>query len=142
MSFATLADFSKRILQLTDEALETAEGEELTTEEVDATACLTDAYNCILTRLSARGISTADIANWQLGAEFELDIATFFWGQRHGWEKQLGEHDRNWLVRFDRRKELGTTAILLDDGSIVNPKDLNSQAAFGNFNLDEVNQGA
>jgi len=101
----------------TDE-LETDYFSGLTQYSLIATAARTDAYNLIKRVLMARGLTAAQVALWTEGKAYELDIATYFFGQRVGWEKKV-DGEAPWISRFDRRKELKTMLILLSDGTVI-----------------------
>lgn len=83
-----------------------------------ADASRVDAYNHIKGVLTARGLTAAQVLLWKEGSAFELDLATYFYGQRVGWEKKV-DGEAPWISRFDRRKELLKMPILLSDGTVI-----------------------
>lgn len=63
----------------------------------------TRAYNEIISRLTGRGFTVAQINTWDRAAEFELDIA-IYWCLVSG--AGLSDPDDKYINRFDRRMEL------------------------------------
>lgn len=75
---------------------------------------LTNAYNIVLGRLIARGLDKAAADTWIRGAEFQLDIATYWYGISSGWLRQNTD-ERAWLEAFNREEELETVTLLDSD---------------------------
>lgn len=77
------------------------------------------AYNMIVSVLSGRGFTAAQIAAWDRGTEFELDMAIFFSLQRGG--SLATSLDDKFLKTFDRRDEL-KEVIYTTGGSVADPQ--------------------
>lgn len=115
MSFNVTGDLTTRLESLSSELASAGD-----IDETLVASCLTDAYYEILVALAGRGLSKAEIDTWALGSSVELDIGTFFYGIRAGWEKNIPEGEaKTWLTRFDRRKELSDIAIVDADGTLI-----------------------
>lgn len=83
-----------------------------------AAQCQTWAYNEIVSALSGRGFTPAQIAAWDRGAEFELDLAIFRALSRGG---ALANLSAEFIKSFDRRPEL-REVIYTTAGSIQDPQ--------------------
>jgi len=122
VTFTLDADIQQRIVDLAGDTNETI-ADYFGTDETGplfaiATASRVDAFNHIKRVLIARGLTAAQVLLWTEGDAFELDIATYFYGQRVGWEKKV-DGEAPWISRFDRRKELLKMPILLSDGTVI-----------------------
>ena len=91
-------------------------GQHVWTEKTRAIAArrLQAAYDTIVSKLVERGVTAADAATWKLGADFQLDIATYWFGVSNGWMR-VGKEEMNWLKAFDRAGELDTVELLDTD---------------------------
>lgn len=113
MSFNTTSQLKARVAaQLKKASTELADYWDTIVEDA-----LNAAYNEIVTVLSSRGYSSAQIADWDRGGEFEKDIG-LFWALTKG-AGLTGEDDR-WINKLDRRKELETVSVTID-GEVVDP---------------------
>jgi hypothetical protein len=83
-----------------------------------ALLALNTAYQDIVGVLTARGLSAVEISSWARGEEFQLDIATYWYGRVSGWST-TNEGDRDWLTVFDRRQELNNIAIIDNSGEVL-----------------------
>lgn len=83
-----------------------------------AAQCQTWAYNEILSALSGRGFTPAQIAAWDRGVEFELDLAIFRALSRGG---ALANLNADFIKSFDRRSEL-KEVIYTTTGAIQDPQ--------------------
>jgi hypothetical protein len=84
---------------------------------VDSTAAarrLQNAYDTIVSRLVERGLSLAVVNTWKRGEEFQLDIATYWYGCDKGWMRQQRD-EKDWLTVFNREKELATVPLIKTD---------------------------
>lgn len=79
---------------------------------------LESAYDIIQGALMSRDLSDVQISTWQRGEEFQLDIATYWYGRDVGWAGTAQE-DRDWLLVFNREKELETVAVVNNDGTLL-----------------------
>lgn len=75
------------------------------------------AYGQIRAALLKRGFSAAQVDSWDQGAEFQLDLATYWALVRGGLTKDF---DPKFIDRLDRRKELATVYVTAA-GNAVNP---------------------
>ncbi len=87
-------------------------------EIVIYTRRLESAYDIILGALRARGLSAANVDLWQRGEEFQLDIATYWYGRDAGWGSR-SDDEKDWLKVFDREEELATATILDMSGNML-----------------------
>lgn len=83
-------------------------------DSVIALRRLTNAYHIIIGRLVERGLTKATIDTWIRGEEFQLDLATYWYGCDSGW-KRMQRDERDWLNVFDREEELKTVPLLDED---------------------------
>lgn len=88
------------------------------------------AYNEIIGRLTDRGFTVAQIDSWARNDEFNRDIG-LFWALVKG--AGLDGYDDKWIERLDRREELDTVAVVIDD-ELVDPGD--TSGSIGQGNLD------
>jgi len=79
---------------------------------------LENAYDIIEGALLSRGLTVVQISTWARGEEFQLDLATYWYGKDEGWGGQLME-ERDWLGVFNREKELETIPIVSNDGVLL-----------------------
>jgi len=79
---------------------------------------LRHAYNLIVAALVKRGVAKADVDAWADGADYQLDIATYFYVVNTAQVRQR-PGDTDWLDRFDRRDELADVTLLDADGAEV-----------------------
>ncbi len=79
------------------------------------------AYQDILSALGARGYTTAQIAAWLRGPEFNLDIA-LFWCLVHGGASL--NYDDRFIKLLDRRGELATVAVIDAAAAVDSPDDV------------------
>lgn len=90
--------------------------------DVNDTAVLTrrldQAFHIIETVLIARGLSAVQISTWSRGEEFQLDIATFWYGKDSGWGGKLIE-EKDWLKVFNRETELIVVPVVSNDGVLL-----------------------
>ncbi len=92
--------------------------EDLSTGEiVIANAKLLESYNLIRSVLFSRGATQASLDLWLRRVEFQHDIATFLYVIVTG--KHRANEETSWWKPFDRRKELLTTEITLEDGTTI-----------------------
>lgn len=89
----------------------------------------TRAYNEIVSKLTDRGFTIAQIDTWDRRTEFELDIA-LFWCLVSG--AGLAAYDDKFLKLFDRRLELDTVNLTADDVPI-------STASVGRIGIGYLN---
>ncbi len=87
-------------------------------ETVIYTRRLENAYNIILGALRSRGLSVANVNLWARGEEFQLDIATYWYGRDAGWGSK-GDDEKDWVKVFDREEELATVSILDTSGNVL-----------------------
>ena len=87
-------------------------------EIVIYTRRLENAYDIILGALRARGLSAANVDLWQRGEEYQLDIATYWYGRDAGWGSKADD-EKDWLKVFDREEELATIIILDTSGNVL-----------------------
>ena len=80
---------------------------------------LQDAYNIILAALMARGLTKAQVDTWSRGTEYQLDIATYWYGRDSGWSKRTSMEEEDWLKVFDRAGELKDCVVIDDSGTIL-----------------------
>jgi hypothetical protein len=91
---------------------------------------LESAYDIIQGVLMKRGLTDVQISTWQRGEEFQLDIATYWYGRDSGWAGKADE-ERDWLLVFNREKELtdvpivDNTGVLLESGKGVVAEGIN-----------------
>lgn len=94
----------------------------------------TAAYNLILTTLNGRGYTAAQIAAWDQGAEFNLDLACCYLLP----SVKGGDDDGVWRERFCRKDELAEIAVLVS-GEVVNPESSQAAVSYGNMSrTDDV----
>jgi len=79
---------------------------------------LESAYDIIHGVLLRRGLTTVQISTWQRGEEFQLDIATYWYGRDAGWAGKADE-ERDWLLVFNREKELNDIPIVDNTGALL-----------------------
>lgn len=79
---------------------------------------LKDSYNEIMTILMGRGLTEVQVSTFGRGAEFQLDIATYWYGRDSGWGTRL-EEERDWIKVFDRRDELRDMTILDNSNNLL-----------------------
>ena len=93
---------------------------------------LLDAYKIVVGRLVERGLTKAEADTWNRGEEFQLDIATYWYGADSGW-KRMQRDERDWLNVFDREAELETVPLLKADYTALALPDV----AVRVWNIDE-----
>jgi len=96
---------------------------------------LQQSYSEILDALMGRGLTGAQVDSWRRGEEYQLDIATFWYGRDYGWGSKV-EEERDWIKVFDRRAELRTMSIFGTDGSLLTGNDKTFGLA---FDLETIN---
>jgi len=114
VGFTTVGDLSAKLNQV-------AADNNMTFSDANAATMLRrliDAYNEIVSRLMKRGLTQAEISTWVRGEEFQLDIATYWYGRDCGWGSKLQE-ERDWIKVFDRTKELDDVAVISNDGNLL-----------------------
>jgi len=84
---------------------------------------LAQAYNIILSRLIERGLAKASIDTWLRGEEFQLDIATYWYGCDKGWLRQQRD-EKDWLSVFNREEELTTVPLVKTDFTSISTDDV------------------
>lgn len=95
--------------------------------------CQTWAYNEIVSVLSGRGFTPAQITAWDRGAEFELDLAIFRALSRGG---ALANLSVEFIKSFDRRPEL-REVIYTTAGAIQDPQGTAGLANVGDNDTSE-----
>lgn len=94
----------------------------------------TAAYNLILTTLLGRGYTAAQIAGWDQGDEFNLDLACCYLMP----SAKRGDDDDTWRERFCRKAELEDVAILVS-GEVVLPSTSQGSITYGDMSrTDDV----
>lgn len=84
---------------------------------VDSTIALRrleNAYEIVIGALVNRGLTKAEADTWRRGEEFQLDIATYWYGCDSGWLR-MQRDERDWLKVFNREAELATVVLLKAD---------------------------
>ena len=76
----------------------------------------TAAYNVIVAHLRKRGYTLAQIANWVLGKQFQLDLGAYF-VLREMYANT--EHDDVWIEKYNVEAALDEIAILDSSGEEV-----------------------
>lgn len=87
-------------------------------DEAIAQRRLEEAYNEIMSKLIARGLTATQVSTWVRGEEFQLDIATFWLAKDYGWGGR-DEDEIDWTKVFDRRAELDTVAVVNNDDELL-----------------------
>jgi hypothetical protein len=96
-------------------------------DSVIAARRLLNAYQIIVGKLIDRGMTLAAIATWSRGEEFQLDIATWWYGCDSGWNR-MQRDDTDWLTVFKREKELDSVVLLDSDFAVIAEKPVAVQA--------------
>lgn len=89
------------------------------------TECNAAAYNEIVSRLAARGFTTAQIAAWDRGAEFEKRIG-LYWALVEG--GCLDAFDDKFIERLKTYLDWLDTVAVTNSGELVASKDCNTGA--------------
>lgn len=92
----------------------------------------TAAYNLILTALFGRGYTAAQIAAWDQGAEFNLDLACCYLLP----SVKSGDDDGVWRERFCRKDELADINVLVG-GEIVAPSAASGSVTYGDMSRSD-----
>jgi hypothetical protein len=92
----------------------------------------TAAYNLILTTLGSRGYTAAQIAAWDQGAEFNLDLACCYLLP----SVKGGDDDGIWRERFCRKDELAEIAVLVS-GEVVDPASSQAAVSYGDMSRSD-----
>jgi hypothetical protein len=79
---------------------------------------LENAYDIIEGALLSRGLTVVQISTWARGEEFQLDLATYWYGKDEGWGGRF-EDESDWIAVFNREKELETIPIVSNDGVLL-----------------------
>lgn len=79
---------------------------------------LESAYDIIQGALMMRGLTPVQVSTWQRGEEFQLDIATYWYGRDEGWGGKKDD-ERDWLTVFNREKELKDVPVIDNTGVIL-----------------------
>ena len=87
------------------------------------------AANEIMRQMSGRGYLAAQIAVWDSGAEFEMDLG-LFWAPTKGGAGH--NYDNKFILPLDRRKELATV-IYTTGGVYQDPKGPPLSFGYGEF---------
>jgi len=111
IGFADTADLEAKVAKV-------AADHNMTLNAVDSAVAvrrLASAYQIVLGALIDRGLSKAQADTWARGEEFQLDIATYWYGCDSGWNR-MQRDDQDWLRVFNREEELATVKLLDADG--------------------------
>jgi hypothetical protein len=111
IGFADTADLEAKVAKV-------AADHNMTLNAVDSAVAarrLASAYQIVLGALIDRGLSKAQADTWARGEEFQLDIATYWYGCDSGWNR-MQRDDQDWLRVFKREEELATVKLLDADG--------------------------
>ena len=96
---------------------------------------LENAYDIILGALLVRGLTAAQVNTWARGEEFQLDLATYWYGRDAAWGTKTGD-EQDWVKHFDRTKELDTVPIVNTSGTLLSSS---GKVAAEGVNLLDVN---
>lgn len=94
------------------------------------TQCHLWAYNELFSALIARGFTQTQIAGWDRGADFELDLTVYRALERGS---SLHEFDDKFISKFDRREDL-KTVLLTVNGQWQTPGDIPGTVTTGPMN--------
>ncbi len=79
---------------------------------------LNSAYDIILSALLVRGLTAAQVDLWARGEEYQLDLATYWYGRDAAWGTKSGD-EKDWVKHFDRTEELKTVAVVDTSGNLL-----------------------
>jgi hypothetical protein len=79
--------------------------------------CRLTAYNTIVSALAYRGFTSAQIASWSRGGEFEQHIALYWCFV----ETRMGGEDPTYIDKLNRALELADVPIVID-GELAEPE--------------------
>jgi hypothetical protein len=99
---------------------------------------LENAYEIIAGKFMTRGLTEVQISTWRRGEEYQLDIATYWYGRNNGWGMKDSEDEKDWLKPFDRTEELESVPVISDSGDLLIIGDADKNFAVGS-NMIEVN---
>jgi hypothetical protein len=99
---------------------------------------LDNAYEIIAGKLMSRGLTEVQISTWRRGEEYQLDLATYWYGRNNGWG-QKEEDEKDWILPFNRTDELDSVPIISDSGELLVIGNEDKNFAVG-VNVCEINE--